>query len=184
MHMNDFELYKNFISSRDESSFRTLFERYRDPLTYFLYGLVGNLDDAEELMIDVFAAVSAGLARYREQDGATFKTWLYSVARNKAKMFLRKHTVEFLPVDESLDLVPTASVQDPFIDVLLDNERNSGLYQALGTIKSDYRVVLYLTYFEGMKPEEISRVLHKSVKQVYNLISRGKTTLRSLLERT
>ncbi|MCR5278341.1 MAG: RNA polymerase sigma factor [Lachnospiraceae bacterium] len=182
--MNDFELYQNFISAGDENSFRTLFERYREPLTYFLYGLVGNLDDAEELMLDVFAAVSSGLARYREQEGAAFKTWLYSVARNKAKMFLRKHTVEFLPLDELLDLVPTDNVQDPFIDVLLDNERNSGLYQALGMIRPDYRVVLYLTYFEGMKPKEVSRVLHKSVKPVYNLISRGKTTLRSLLERT
>ncbi|MBP5151650.1 MAG: RNA polymerase subunit sigma-24, partial [Lachnospiraceae bacterium] len=46
-----------------------------------------------------------------------------------------------------------------------------------------YRQVLFLTYFESMKPDEIARILKKNIKQVYNLTTRGREALRAALER-
>ena len=55
------------------------------------------------------------------------------------------------------------------------------LYEALGTINPEYRQALHLTYFEGMSADEVADVLKKNRKQVYNLISRGKESLRNKL---
>ena len=69
------------------------------------------------------------------------------------------------------------------ITILLKNERESQLYQLLKGIEADYRQALYLQYFEDMKPEQISRIIKKNIKQTYNLLARGKEALRAAYEK-
>ena len=49
-------------------------------------------------------------------------------------------------------------------------------------LRAEYREALYLTYFEGMSYAQAAEVMGKSVKQVTNLVYRGKERLRGLLE--
>ena len=93
-------------------------------------------------------------------------------------MFLRKKRFSFVSLDETTDL----STESPETELLAE-ESNRQLYEGLSRIKADYRQVLHLTYFEDMKPEEVAQVMKKSIKQVYNLLSRGKKALREELER-
>jgi RNA polymerase sigma-70 factor (ECF subfamily) len=53
----------------------------------------------------------------------------------------------------------------------------------LKVIDVDYRQALYLQYFEEMKPEQISRIIKKNIKQTYNLLARGKESLRAAYEK-
>ena len=43
-----------------------LFEKHKDGLILFLYGIVGDSEDAEELMMDTFAVLASGTAKYTE----------------------------------------------------------------------------------------------------------------------
>ena len=56
------------------------------------------------------------------------------------------------------------------------------MYDAMMELPEDYRNAIYLAYFEDMSHEEIARIMHKTRKQVYNLIFRGKQSLKGLLE--
>ncbi|OAQ37027.1 hypothetical protein A5N82_08465 [Christensenella minuta] len=47
----------------------------------------------------------------------------------------------------------------------------------------DYREALYLTYFEDMRYAQAAEVTGKTVKQITNMVYRGKESLRKLLER-
>ena len=49
-------------------------------------------------------------------------------------------------------------------------------------LKADYREALYLTYFEDMSYAQAAEVTGKTVKQITNLVYRGKQSLRRLLE--
>jgi RNA polymerase sigma-70 factor (ECF subfamily) len=69
------------------------------------------------------------------------------------------------------------------IAILLKSERESQLYRLLKVIDVDYRQALYLQYFEEMKPEQISRIIKKNIKQTYNLLARGKESLRAAYEK-
>ena len=42
-------------------------------------------------------------------------------------------------------------------------------------LKADYREALYLTYFEGMSYQQAAEVMGKSVKQITNMVYRGKS---------
>ena len=101
MQVTDGQLYIRFLNSNDEDAFRVLYEKYNDSLVLFLNGIIGNTDDDEELMMDTFAVLYSGTARYKERDDASFKTWLFGVAKNQARMFLRKHKAVFSELDEN-----------------------------------------------------------------------------------
>ena len=86
---------------------------------------------------------------------------------------------------EELDEERTAELADDISkqpeDVLLQEEKNKELWNALNKLSPDYRQVLYLTFFEELQPEEISKIMKKSLKQIYNLTTRAKSTLKSIL---
>lgn len=186
MPETDGQLYIKYVKDNDKEAFRYIYEKYRDALILFLNGIVGNIDDAEELMMDTFAILSSKTVRYKEKEEAGFKTWLYAIAKNRAKMFLRKHKNMFsLPEDDDMNSEELAegSADTSPEESLIKEERNRELYTALKSLDSDTRQVLYLMYFEDLKPPEISRIMKKNIKQIYNLTARGKTALKSTLER-
>ena len=179
----DGQLYIRFINENYEEGLRILYEEYSKGLTLFINGFVNSIEDAEDLMMETFAILASGTARYVEKHNATFKTWLFSIGKKQALMFLRKKRFSLTPIEED-DIQNTESTEDyqPEYE-LLQNERNSMLYQALSEINRDYSQVLYLAFFEDMKPEQISRIMKISLKQTYNLTARGKTALKTVLER-
>ena len=181
----DGQLYIRFLKERDEEALRTLFLKHKENLTFFLYGIVRDAEDAEELMMDTFAVLASRTARYSVRKDAEFKTWLYAIARNQARAFLRRRRE--IPSEIWEDAQPMAEM-GPFGNspeqAMLADERNTKLWNAMQSLHPDYAQVLYLTYFENMTPSEIGRVMKKSEKQVYNLSARAKTSLKGKLEGT
>ena len=173
MHLSDEVLYRSYLVKRDEDALRTLLERHREGLTLFLCGFVGNMEDAEELMIDAFAVAASGTSRFT--GASCFKTWLYGIGRNLARTHLRGRRPS-MPLDDAGD------AGSPEL-ALLEAERSRQLYQAMERLNPEYRQVLYLLYIEGMGQDEVARIMRKSKKQIYHLTSRGREALRSALER-
>ena len=171
-------IYSRFLKEQDETLLAELLDRHGQSLVLFLNGMVQSMEDAEELMLDSFAVIASGTVHYTVRKDSTFKTWLFAIARNKAKMLLRKRKFVFTSIDEEV----LADKNLPESEVF-DKEERKELYKALSEINKDYRQVLYLTYFEDMKPEEIARVLNKSIKQIYNLTARGREALKTALLR-
>lgn len=180
---NDGLLYIRFQTFGDQKALEAIFNKYKENLVLFIYGFVRNIDIAEELMMDTFAILVSGVARYKETDNAMFKTWLFAIAKNQTLQHLRKQKFWFVsPEKEFLSNIKADDSSLP-ITPLLKNERQSLLYRLLRTIDADYRQALYLQYFEEMKPEQISRIIKKNIKQTYNQLSRGKEALRAAYEK-
>jgi RNA polymerase sigma factor (sigma-70 family) len=168
----DEELYGRYLAG-DEDALRLLLERYREGLTRFLTGIVGNEQDAEELMMDAFAALLATEKRFAGR--SSFKTWLFAIGRHKAVSFLRRRRL-FAPLPE------TASGPEPG-EELFAEERHRLLFEALRTLKAEYRDALYLTYFEEMSCAQTARVLGKTERQTSDILYRAKQALRRALGR-
>ena len=179
----DGQLFISFLNDDNQDALEVLFNKYRDGLILFLYGYVQNADIAEELMMDTFAILASGTSCYKEKDGASFKTWLFAVAKNQALLYLRKHKIKFVSsAHVFLNNVEADACFHP-VGILLKNETDAQVYRAMKSIDADYRHALFLLYFENMKPEQISRIIKKSIKQTYNILARGKEALRIAYER-
>ena len=170
---SDETVYSRYLRECDENDLRTLLAWHREELTFFLYGMVHSMEDAEELMLDAYAVAASKTAKFSGK--SSFKTWLFAIGRNLALKKLRKKRFGFLPLDENIPV--ETGLPDTEI---LNRERNQRLYEAMGKINPEYRQALHL---EEMSTEEIGVVLKKSVRQVYNLVARGKSALKTELEK-
>lgn len=178
MHESDELIYQRYLKDKDERDLCTLLERHREGLMLFLFGYVHNEEDAEELMMDSFAVVASGTARFSGK--SSFKTWLFGIGRNQAKMLLRKRKGLFVSLDDVGEIEEIADADE--LEILHEEDKKN-LYEAMESIPYEYRQVLFLLYFEEMSRDEICEVMKKNKKQVYNLAERGKNALREELQR-
>ena len=167
-------LYRRFLSG-DEAALAALLQLYREPLVYFINGIVNNIFDAEDLAQEVFVTLYVKRPAYKAEAG--FKTWLYAVAKNKSIDFLRKKKRETAFTAEET-LAEETLVEDAF----LQSDRRRELMRLMGKLHPSYREVLFLTYFEGLSNKQTAKVLKKSVHAVETLNSRARAALRKLLE--
>jgi len=172
----DESLYRAYLHGCDDALIELL-RRHREGMMIFIYEIVGNMDDAENLMMDSFAVL---LSREKAFSGrSSFKTWLFSIGRNKAVSFLRRqHCHEEKYADLFTD---SAGMSADF--TVLKEEQSRELITAMNSLKKEYRSALYLTYFEEMTIEETGRVMKKTKKQVSDLIYNAKKSLRDTLEK-
>ena len=168
------ECYRRYIQG-DDSAFNDLVDMYAHGLILFINRLVRNLADAEDLMEDTFCELILHKKHFRAASG--FKTYLYSIGRNKAVSYIRKNAkIIENAVPEPVDSVDLA-------DLIARRDRDRQLYNALSRLREEYRETLHLFYFEEMDYQQISAVLKKNKGQIKNLLYRGRQALKELLQR-
>ena len=172
----DEEIYERYLKSKDEADIKLLLDRYRESLTLFLFGFVSNMEDAEDIMMETFALVALGKTPFLGI--SSFKTWLFGIARNKAKMFMRKYGREAETAPSRKDDIDVTCLEDS----ILSKERNRVIYEALDSLRPEYANVLYLYYMENMKHENIAKILGKTKKQTYDILYEGRSALKKALE--
>ena len=169
----DERLFAQLVAG-DRDCLRPLMERYGDAVTLYVNGYVHDVDAAEDLMIDAFSRMLVKRPRLRE---GGFRPYLYKTARNLA---LRHISVRkrFMSVE---DLGTELADGSSFEDTIIEDERARTLYHCMSKIPTDYREALYLVYIEDMSYDEAGAIMHKTRKQVDNLLQRGKKAMRALL---
>ena len=178
MDEKDESIYLRYIEKEDDKDLETLLTRHRDGLFIFLMGFVKNEEDAEDLLMDTFAKLAVDKPHFDPDRTGSFKSWLYAIGRNNALMHLRKHKYQAVPLDEDI-----VSEEETPESEILKSERNRKLYQALRTLKPEYRQALSLLYLEGLSHDEIATSMGMRKKQIYHLVDRGRESLKKVLER-
>lgn len=179
MDEKDEIIYSRFLKKRNEADLRILLERHREGLFFFIYGYVHNMEDAEEIMMDSFALVAAGRTLFSGR--SSFKTWLYAVARNKARMHMRRRRHDAVSIDDvGEDCI--RSEENPE-GLFLKNEQKLELYKAMEKLDDGSRHILYLIYFEDMSYNEVAHIIGKTRKQTYKLAELSREKLRKIIRK-
>mgnify|MGYP005770567817 FL=1 len=166
-------LYAAFLGG-SMGALEELVKLHGDALTRFAYCIVKDDAAAEDVTADTFAALFIRRKKFRE--GAKFRTWLYTVARNRAIDWVRKNGRN-RPLTGLENVLISADGEEG----MLGKQRRETLYACMQKLPAPYKEVLYLSYFDGFSVKEICRILKKSAKQVYNLLSRAKASLKAIL---
>ncbi len=170
------EAFKNFLDG-DREAFSVIIEEFHDPLIFFIYGFVKNSDTAEDIAADCFAELVARPKRFSFR--SSLKSYLFSMAHNKAVSHIRKHSRLTL-LDEKTQLAADDDY-DKIESRIIADERARQLHEALPKLNDNYRTALHLVYFEKMSYSEAAAAMHRSVKQIDNYVSRGKAQLKKIL---
>ena len=167
--------YRRFLRGETDG-LEKLIVTYSDELVRFAFGYVKSEAAAEDVVSDVFAKLF--MKHWQFTDDDQLRAFLYKMTRNRAIDYLRRHRRE-LPLE---DVEGALSVPDAE-EKILKKERDEALHRCLAQLPRQYREVLVLTWFEEFSNEQVASILGKSAKQVYNLRSRAKETLKKMLEK-
>ena len=161
----------------DENAFAELIKLLREPLIFFVMRFVQSLSLAEEIAEDAF--VELLIHKERFNFSSSIKTYLFTIARNKAINYIRRNSR--LTDDECLKdaEADTQSLEERVIK----SDEAKALYKVLDRLNEDYRKALWLVYVEDMSYTEAGRVLGKSTKQIENIVYRAKNAARKELEK-
>lgn len=174
---SDEAVYLRYLAQGSDADLETLLARHRDALYLFLLSFVRSPEDAEDLLIDTFARLAVEKPGFVPSPRSSFRSWLYTIARNSALMQIRKGNMQTVEPEE--DLPSALGIPET---ELLKEERNRTLYRAIASLKPEYRRVLTLLYLDGLSHKEIAETMGMRLRQIYNLAERGKTSLRKKLE--
>jgi RNA polymerase sigma-70 factor, ECF subfamily len=179
--MNDEQLVKNYLDG-DEKALELLFGYYLKPIYNFLFRLVGNTKDAEDLSQEAFMKAWSNLKRFDGQK--VFKAWIYKIARNTAIDFLRKKkSLNFsdLTGDEESILVDLADDKQLPDERMMEMDLKSEIREALNELPLDYRTVMLLYYNGQLNFREIGEVMGESINTVKSRHRRALGMLRKIL---
>jgi len=175
------------VKAGDETSFALLLQRYRRPLVNFLYRMVRNREQAEDLAQEVFLRVYR--AREEYVPSAKFTTWLFRIATNLALNSVRDTRYQRLEV--SLDAPVTVDAEDgeeKVLDVaekhpnieqhLVDETRVQMIKHAIDKLPEKQRAAVLLHKYQELDYGEISKILQCSESALKSLLFRAYESLR------
>lgn len=182
----DEEIIKQYIDGDDEA-FKELLNRYTKPLYNFVVHFV-NKNDTPDVVSETFIKVWKNVNRF-DADKASFKTWIFTIAKNSAMDFLRKKkSLLFSDIksgeDEEINTfaenIPDESVlPDEALQKLQDKEV---LNDILKDLPPHYQEVLILHYQEELTFDEIGKILDKPLNTVKSQHRRALFMMRQKLD--
>ncbi len=184
--MNEAGIIKK-LKEGNEKAFSDLVNTYQKMVVNTCYGLLHNIEDAEDVAQDVFIEVFRSAPGFRGD--SRLSTWIYRIAVNRSLNFLRDHKRRrgFKSIDEIAELPPNSmgenyygSEGDPHID-LENSERTVLIHAAIDTLPKNQRVAFTLNKYEDLSYKEISEIMELSLSSVESLIHRAKKNLQKKL---
>jgi len=175
------------VKAGDEASFELLLHRYRTPLVNFLYRMVRNREQAEDLAQESFLRVYRARAEY--VPSAKFTTWLFRIATNLALNSVRDTRYEKLAVSIDAPQAPEAEPGDerpfevadkgPNIEQhLIEETRRKMIRHAIDKLPEKQRAAVLLHKYEELDYVEISKILSCSESALKSLLFRAYEALR------
>ena len=174
--MRDAELAEGILKGLVD--FRVFWDEYRDRVYSWLYPMVRNAEDAEDLTVCVFVRAWQRLGRY-DPTRSSLCTWLYYMARSIGYSFLRKKRLPTV----SLDLMtrgrePTCAGPAELHELA---EARAQFWRAVGELPELERSVLALHYHDGYSWAEVAWQQDVSVRTAKFHGARGLALLKGRL---
>ncbi|MDZ7615509.1 MAG: sigma-70 family RNA polymerase sigma factor [Patescibacteria group bacterium] len=177
---DDAQLIEQTLAGRS-AAFGELVRKYQDRLFNSVVHVVGNFEDAKDIVQDAFVQAFVKLESFRQH--AAFYTWLYRIAFNTAMSHrrARRPTVSMDQARECAGLEP-ADTNDGAETVLLRKEQRQQVREAIARIKDEYRAVVVLREIDGCCYETIAEILDLPIGTVRSRLYRGRMQLAEELK--
>ncbi len=162
---------------QDHEAFGQLIDRHASAIVNLAYRMVGNRAEAEDLAQEAFLTAFKALATFRAD--SKFSTWLYRIAANKCKDWLRAKRPGQGPYDLDADEVLDSHVAERRTpEVLLSQQQVAQeLEQAIQRLPPLYREAFVLKHVEGLNYEEMEQILGVSGDTLKMRVYKGRLQL-------
>lgn len=174
----------NRLRAGEDAALAPLMQRWEAPVKRFIFRLIGNTADAEDLAQDVFVRIYTKRDSYRP--GAKFSTWCFSIAANQAKNRLRWwRRRPALSLDAWTEAGGETADEGPggvqASNAAVQSEQRVAVQKAVADLPVDLRTALVLFEYEQQSVIEIAETLQCTPKAVENRLYRARQKLTQTL---
>jgi RNA polymerase sigma-70 factor (ECF subfamily) len=160
----------------EEGAFEELVKHYQAPLYYLALRFVRDEQAAADLTQTTFLRVFQGLGGFRQR--SSFKTWLYRIAINLCKNYLRDRAKK--GYENSGEIDPPSHANP--LQELIKHEDQRRILKAWEQLPERQQLTVTLKIQEGMKYHEIAEVLKCSVGAVKANFHHACKNLKAILQ--
>ncbi len=182
METTDADLVRQTLNG-NQSAYNGLVQRYQRQVYNLAYRMLGNAEDAGDLVQDTFLRAYGALSSFRQD--ASFLTWLYKIASNLCIDQLRsRKTKSTLSLEVELEegREPSADMRSCSPEeAAIRGSVQEVVHNAVLNLPDKYRAVVVMRHLQDMSVEEIARVLELPTGTVKTHLFRAREMLRGRL---
>jgi len=173
--------------AQQPAAFRKLFELYKTPVHNFVARMIGRHEDAEDVVQEVFVKLYHKLGTLREP--RYFTTWLFSIAKNEAINYARKHrrkemqSLEAITPEGEESHAALAHDDAPEAEhAMIAREREELLQAALDAVPEVNRAAFILGVLEEYSYKEVAEMLGCTENNVKSRVFRARAVISAKLK--
>jgi len=170
------------LKGGDAKALDDLFRRHRDAAFGIAYRLLGQREDALDVVQESFIHVMRGIDGFRGQ--SSFKTWLYRIVTHAALDYRRYRShrlTDSLDTEHAPEPAAEGPGQQTPAEEAQEHDLRRAIDDALANVSEKNRAALVLYALEGMSYKEVAEVLGISIGTVMSRIFNARQRLRELL---
>jgi RNA polymerase sigma-70 factor (ECF subfamily) len=164
----------------DSEGFNLLVKRYQRQVYNLCYRMVGNAEDACDLVQETFLRAYGALATFRQD--ASFLTWLYKIASNLSIDLLRsRRSKGASSLEEEFEEGREPAASDRTVhpeDAAMRGALAEIVQHEVMNLPERYRVVVVMRHLQGLSIDEIAEALRIPNGTVKTHLFRARDMLR------
>jgi RNA polymerase sigma-70 factor (ECF subfamily) len=180
---------KGCLAADLEGSFEDLVRAYQDRLFSFALRMTARREDAEEAAQDAFVRAYRALSSYSAERirQLALRAWLYQITLNVVRNMYRNKRLRLVSLDHPLSPRGETAWEAPDADdarpdaVYERSRRRADMETLVARLPERYRAPILLRYVEGLRLEEVARVLGQPLGTAKSNVHRGVNALREAL---
>ncbi|MBP7861888.1 sigma-70 family RNA polymerase sigma factor [bacterium] len=195
MDISDEALVEKYRQTKDFKYFGALTRRYQNRLFNATHRIMGNQEEAEEVVQDTLLKTHANLNQFKRQ--SSFASWIFAIANNicvdrlrirKRRSVMQVFSFNSKPLydleDDATHFDGIGQIADDSLNPLQEldvEEEGKMVLKALADLPEVQRTVLVLHDIEGFVYQDIAQITGSSIGTVRSRLHYGRLKLRELL---
>lgn len=163
------------LARGNEAKLEVIMEAYGDQIKRLVYSYVKDWGIAGDLTQEVFVAIYLKLESFEGR--SSYKTWVYTIAINRSKDYLKSWHYRHMAVAERVISFMKDTKRTPE-EVAIENDANRQLLEAVWSLPLKYREIILLHFYQDLAVSEISETLGLPLATVKTRLQRAKEKVR------
>jgi RNA polymerase sigma-70 factor (ECF subfamily) len=165
------------VTGGDTAAYALLMQRYEQKLLRYVVFLIHDEAAAADFVQETFIKAYQNLKGYKP--AYKFSSWIYRIAHNETMNAVKRNRHQS---GDDIDTLPELSYDPKTAEQLDLNILQVGVRECVTQLEPKYQEVIQLIYFEEMRYDEASEVLHVPTSTVGVWLKRAKDKLRAICE--
>ncbi|WLR46483.1 sigma-70 family RNA polymerase sigma factor [Halobacillus litoralis] len=175
MEKEKLEKDEDILNESIEEVMNYIIDEYGEEIKRLIFTYVKDYASTDDMFQEFLIKVYKKISSFKRE--AKLRSWLYRIAINTCKDYLRSPINRLLALNDTLFSEKEKSAEE----MVILKENNVRLAEVVLSLPIKYREILVLRFYQSFSIQQISEALNMKESTVKTRISRGKSKLRQKL---